>query len=184
VDDINKYQEGQDCPKCEGSKLTAAKAAEVGNVFDLGQKYTKAFDLKFVDEKGKPGYPIMGCYGIGISRTMGVLVENFHDDKGIIWPKEVAPYQVHLIAISGGNDKIQKQAEKIFAELESAGVEVLFDDREDAAAGAKLNDADLIGLPYRVVVSAKTGEKVELKERSEKEGRLVTAAEVIKQVMN
>lgn len=173
VDDIDKYQEGQQCPTCGKSKLKPAKAAEVGNVFDLGQKYSKAFDVTFVNEKGEKEYPVMGCYGIGISRTMGVIVEKFHDERGIIWPASVAPYQVHLVAISGGDKKIEEQATKVYDQLQKAGVEVLYDDRREVSAGAKLADADLIGIPYRLVVSSKTGDKVEIKKRSEEKSSLV-----------
>lgn len=182
TDDIDKYKEGESCPKCDKSKLRAAKAAEVGNVFDLGQKYTMAFDLKFTDETGKQGYPIMGCYGIGISRTMGVLVETFHDDKGIIWPENVAPYKIQLVSIAGGEEKIQKQAEQVYAELSKAGVEVLYDDREGVTAGEKLADADLIGCPYRVVVSSKTGEKVEVKKRAESKTEMMEVSELIQRL--
>lgn len=179
TDDIKDYQKGEDCPKCKGSKLSVAKAAEVGNVFDLGQKYTKAFDMKFTDQDGKQGYPIMGCYGIGISRTMGVLVEKFHDEDGIIWPEAVAPYLVHLAALTGGNSKVKERAEEVYTKLERAGVEVLYDDREEVSAGEKLAEADLVGMPYRVVVSAKTKEQVEVKNRSEGQVRLLRVEELL-----
>jgi len=179
VDDIDKYREGEECPKCKGSKLKAAKAAEVGNVFDLGQKYSKAFELKCIGEKGEFVYPIMGCYGIGITRTMGVLVEKFHDEKGIIWPEKIAPYQVHLLVIPQGKEIISK-AELVYQRLMKLGIEVLFDDRTEIRAGEKLNDADLIGCPWRVVVSEKTGEKVEVKRRNEQEKRVIEVGELEK----
>lgn len=180
VDDIKTYKEGDDCPLCGQDKLKSAMASEVGNVFDLGQKYTKAFDLKFVDEDGESKYPIMGCYGIGISRTMGVIVEKFNDERGIIWPQSVAPYQVHLVSIAGGDKKVTSQADKIYGELTKAGIEVLYDDREETRAGEKLADADLVGCPWRVVVSAKTGDKVEAKKRSESQAKLVTLVALVK----
>jgi prolyl-tRNA synthetase len=182
VDDIKTYKEGDDCPKCAQDKLSQAMASELGNVFDLGQKYTKAFDLKFTDKNGKQGYPIMGCYGIGISRTMGVLVETFHDERGIIWPESIAPYQVQLISIAGKDESVIKQADKVYAELVSAGIEVLYDDRTDKGAGAKLSDADLIGNPYRVVVSGKTGDQVEVKKRNEKEVKIMSVEELLKRL--
>ena len=148
VDDIDKYKQGEDCPTCKKSKLKPARAAEVGNVFDLGQKYTKAFGLVVDNAKGEKVYPIMGCYGIGISRTMGVLVEQFHDDKGIIWPKEVAPFATHLIGLNGKGDQI-------YQKLLASGIDVLFDDR-DIPAGEKFADADLIGIPVRLVISDRT----------------------------
>jgi prolyl-tRNA synthetase len=164
ADDIIKYKEGDNCPSCDKDKLKSATAAEVGNVFDLGQKYTKAFGIVVDNEKGEKVYPIMGCYGIGISRTMGVIVEKFHDDKGIIWPKEIAPFQVHLVGLNG-------KGEEVYEKLVKAGIEVLFDDR-DLQAGQKFSDADLIGIPVRLVVSDKTGDKIEWKERSGSETKL------------
>lgn len=158
IDDIDKYKEGQDCPSCKNSKLKHSLAAEVGNVFDLGQKYSKAFGLTVTNKKGTKVYPIMGCYGIGISRTMGVIVEKFHDEKGIIWPKEIAPFAVHLVGLNG-------KGQDIYKALIEKGIEVLFDDR-DVPAGQKFNDADLIGIPVRLVVSDKTGDKIEYKERT------------------
>lgn len=158
ADDISKYKENDRCPSCQNSKLESATAAEVGNVFDLGQKYTKAFGIIVENENREKVYPIMGCYGIGISRTMGVIVEKFHDEKGIIWPKEIAPYQVHLVGLNGkGNE--------VYEKLTKAGVEVLFDDR-DLAAGQKFADADLIGIPVRLIVSERLGDKIEWKERN------------------
>jgi len=182
VDDIKTYHEGDDCPKCGKDKLRPAKAAEVGNVFDLGQKYTKAFDLTFIDEKGEKKYPIMGCYGIGISRTMGVLVETFHDERGIIWPRGVAPFEVQLVSIGGGSAEVEERAEAVYKELTQAGVEVLFDDRAEVSAGAKLADADLIGCPTRVIVSEKTGMQVEIKKRSEKDSTLMEVNELLKKL--
>jgi len=179
IDDIDKYHEDDSCPRCSSSKLQPAKAAEVGNVFDLGQKYTKTFDLTIPGTDGEKIYPVMGCYGIGISRTMGVLVETFHDERGIIWPASIAPFQVHLVSIAGNSEGVKAKAEKVYETLEKAGIEVLYDDRDDVNAGAKLADADLIGNPYRVVVSAKTGEKLELKKRNEEEIKLVTLNEII-----
>lgn len=161
VDDIQK----ETCPKCS-SKLKAAKAAEVGNVFDLGQKYSKAFDLK-IDGV----YPIMGCYGIGVSRTMGVIVEKFHDEKGILWPKEIAPFAVHLIGLNG-------LGEEIYKKLLGYDIDVLFDDT-DKSAGEKFANADLIGIPVRLVVSEKTGDNIEYKERNSDKVELLDIKEVL-----
>lgn len=181
-DDITKHKKGDDCPKCKQDKLKSAKAAEVGNVFDLGQKYTKAFELKFTDTDGKKKYPIMGCYGIGISRTMGVLVEKFHDERGMMWPTGVAPYQIQLVSLNTDKESVVKRTDEVYEQLMNARIEVLYDDREDVGAGQKLADADLIGNPVRIVVSAKTGDKLEMKMRSEKEAKLVTIDEVITSV--
>ena len=182
VDDIKTYKEGDDCPACKGDKLKAAMASEVGNVFDLGQKYTKAFELTFNNEGGQKQYPIMGCYGIGISRTMGVLVEKFHDERGICWPKSVAPFAVHLVSLNTNDEKVKERAEKVYEELTRAGVEVLFDDRGEVGAGQKLADADLIGIPIRAIVSAKTGDKVELKRRNEKDSRVIEVRELLEEL--
>ncbi|KKS26195.1 MAG: Prolyl-tRNA synthetase [Parcubacteria group bacterium GW2011_GWA2_42_11] len=161
------------CPDCGNSDFKTAKAIEVGNIFKLGTKYAAPFDLKFRDDQGQEQTVIMGCYGIGPSRVMGTIVEIFHDDKGIIWPENVAPFKCHLLAL-GEDDKIKKAAEEIYSDLQSAGVEVLYDDR-DLSAGAKFAEADLIGIPYRLVISAKTlAEKsVELKKRNEEKTEMI-----------
>jgi prolyl-tRNA synthetase len=179
VDDIKTYKEGETCPKCKEDKLKLAKAAEVGNVFDLGTKYSQAFDVTFVDNNATKQHPIMGCYGIGISRTMGVIVESFFDEAGIVWPKEVSPFQVQLISIAGKSEQVIEKAEQIYKQLVNSGVEVLFDDREDAGPGQKFADSDLIGNPARVVVSERTGEQVEVKMRSESEAKLMSVSEMV-----
>lgn len=175
--EIAKEKEGDKCTRCNKGKLSRAKASEVGNVFDLGQKFVKDFDVTFTDREGKKQYPIMGCYGIGISRLMGVIVEKFNDEKGIIWPEVVAPFRVHLLALNGAD------ATKVYEDLQKAGIEVLYDDR-DASAGEKFAEADLVGIPWRMVVSPKTGEgKVELKRRGTKdEEKVVKVEEAIKAV--
>ena len=175
IDDINSYKLGDSCPKCKKEELVPAVAAEVGNVFDLGQKYTKAFDLKVATSTGESIYPIMGCYGIGISRTMGVIVEKFHDDKGIIWPAQIAPFTVYLIDI-----KKDKEAQEIYDQLTASGVEVLWDDR-DINVGRKFTDADLIGCPWRMIVSDKSlaTNEVEIKSRGENEPRMMKVEQFI-----
>ncbi len=150
VDDLTAYKKDDTCPKCKKGKLKPSLAAEVGNVFDLGQKYSKAFDLKVANDKGEMIYPIMGCYGIGISRTMGVIVEKFNDDKGIVWPSEVAPFVVHLV-----NLKQEERAEEIYKKLNTVGIETIWDDRE-ISLGQKFADADLIGCPFRMAVTEKS----------------------------
>ena len=175
--EIAKHKEGESCPKCPGragekGTLASARASEVGNVFDLGQKYGKDFDLAFAAASGEKKYPIMGCYGIGISRLMGVIAETFHDDKGLVWPDAVAPFRVHLLELSGA------KAEKTYQDLRAAKVEVLYDER-DASAGQKFADADLLGIPWRAVASTKTGGKIEVKRRGSEDARLVTVQELI-----
>ena len=174
IDDIKDYKEKDICPKCKKEKLKKARASEVGNVFDLGQKYSNDFDLTYTDEKGKKRHPFMGCYGWGTTRTMGVLVEKFHDSKGIIWPARVAPYQVHLIALTG-DKKAKETADRVYNILLKDKTEVLYDDRDDKSAGEKFAEADLIGIPWRMVVSEKTAAKdsIELKKRDSDKKELV-----------
>ncbi|MBI2042053.1 MAG: hypothetical protein HYT20_03490 [Candidatus Nealsonbacteria bacterium] len=175
--EITKLQDGAKCPKC-GGPVKEKKSIEVGNIFPLGTKYSEAFNLKFSDEKGKKKYVVMGSYGIGLGRVMATIVEKFYDEKGIIWPKEVAPFQVHLIRI-GDDPKTIKVAEKIYEDGQKRGMEVLYDDR-DKSAGEKFAEADLIGIPTRIVVSERTLEKdsVEIKERNKKEAKLVKIKEI------
>lgn len=179
TDDIKTYKLGGDCPICHKDKLKSAMASEVGNVFDLGQKYSKAFDLTFNDESGKKQYPIMGCYGIGISRTMGVIVEKFNDERGILWPASIAPFTVHLTSLNTNDEAVIKRADEIYELLTKAGVEVLYDERTDVSAGQKLGEADMIGCPIRAVVSTKTGDKIEIKHRNSSESKLVSLNEVV-----
>jgi len=184
--EISKLKNDGKCPKCEG-KIRMESAIEVGNLFPLGTKYSKAFNLQFINSKGKKEYVIMGSYGIGLGRVMGTAVEIHHDKKGIIWPKTIAPFKVHLIEISArgplrnkaSETSIKKQAEKIYKNLIDKGIEVLYDDRDDKTAGEKFIDADLIGIPWRVVVSQKTLEKdsFELKQRNQKRTKLVKISE-------
>ncbi len=176
IDDIDKYSEGDSCPSCGKDKLKHSLAAEVGNVFDLGQKYSHAFGLIVTNEKGEKVYPVMGCYGIGVTRTMGVIVEKFHDEKGIVWPKSVAPFDIHLVELQGAKD-----AEKLYKSLKEKGLDVLWDDRE-VPAGEKFADADLIGVPVRLVVSEKTGDKIEYKERTSSESTLLSFEELLEKV--
>jgi len=166
------------CPECGNEDLVTEKAAEVGNIFKLGTKYSDPFKLNYRDKQGKENPVIMGCYGIGLSRLLGTIVEIYNDEKGIIWPQSVAPFKVHLLSL-GKN----KEAEKIYTDLFKKGVEVLYDDR-DLSAGEKFADADLIGIPYRVVVSEKSlaAGGVEIKKRNEKEGRVMKAEEMIREL--
>jgi len=153
------------------SKLKEAKAAEVGNIFTLGTKYSQVLGLMYQDEQGNKQPVFMGSYGIGPARTMGVIAEVYADEKGLVWPAQVAPFQVHLVQLAGG----QEQADALYADLQNAGVEVLYDDRAEAGAGEKLADADLLGIPWRVVASKKTLEQdsAEVKPRNTQEISLV-----------
>jgi len=171
--EIAKVKEGSECPRNHDGKLKLARASEVGNVFDLGQKYGKDFNLGFVDERDQKQYPFMGCYGIGISRVMGVIVEKCADEHGVVWPESVAPARVQLVRL-GDDAAVTTAADELYEELGNAGVEVLYDDR-DESAGAKFADADLIGCPVRLTVSRKTLEhdSAEFKRRDSETARLV-----------
>lgn len=179
---INKeiIQDQTSCPQCGNVDLVEKKGIEVGNIFKLGTRFTDAFGFKFLDASGKEQAIPMGCYGIGPSRVMGTLVEVFHDDKGMIWPESVAPFKYHLVAL-GKEDETYAEAEKIYKNLTSAGAEVLFDDRREVTAGVKFADADLIGLPVRLVVSKKTlaENSVEWKGRTDAEAKLVKISDLI-----
>jgi len=166
-----------------GSVLLERRGIEVGNTFQLGYHYTtlmKGATYKDEDGTEKPFY--MGCYGIGIGRTMATLVEQFHDAKGIQWPEAIAPFKVHLIVLLTKDDNLKKEAELLYTRLVALGVDVLFDDREGVSAGEKLADADLIGIPYRLLISEKTRkeEKIEVKKRTDGAAQLLSEDEAIK----
>ena len=135
--------------------LEQVKACEVGNIFPLNIKFSKAFNYTYTDEQGEQQLVYMGCYGLGPSRVMGVIVEKLADEKGLVWPEAVAPFRVHVVEISNGNDEVHTEAAELYRELTEAGIDVLWDDR-DLRAGEKFADSDLLGIPLRVVVSEKT----------------------------
>ena len=180
---INKEIKAENpaCPNCSSDSFEEKKAVEVGNIFKLGTKYSLPFDLKFRDKDGQEKPVIMGCYGIGLGRAMGAVVEANYDDKGIIWPKSLSPFQVHIIQL-GDDKKIIAAAEKIYTSLQKEKIDVLYDDRQDKSAGEKFAEADLIGIPYRIVVSEKTLAKnsIELKERDKRTAKLVKIKQLIK----
>jgi len=172
---INKeiISEQTSCPECGNVDLVEKNGIEVGNIFKLRTKFSSAFNFKYSDAAGQEQLVEMGCYGIGPSRVMGTIVEVFHDDKGIIWPEAVAPFQYHLIVL-GKEEESFAMAKNIYDKMTARGIEVLFDDRRDLTAGAKFADADLLGLPIRMIVSKKTIEKqsVEIKKRNSAESTL------------
>ncbi|MFA6492924.1 MAG: proline--tRNA ligase [Patescibacteria group bacterium] len=173
--EIAKVEEGDNCPKCDG-KIAKDNGIEVGNIFKLKTKYSKSMGAVFVDENGQEKDIVMGSYGIGITRCLASLVEMFFDvsKNKMVWPKEVAPFDVYLIDLEGS------QGEKVYDGLVKAGIGVLFDDRE-VSAGVKFSDADLLGAPYRLVLSAKTLEdkKIEFKKRDQEESNLVDIDKII-----
>ncbi len=177
--EISKLKDNNKCPKCNGS-VQEKKSIEVGNIFPLGTKYSEAFGFKYSDKNGDQKHIVMGSYGIGISRLMGTIVEVHNDGIGIVWPESVAPFKVHLIVLDHRN----QEADKIYEDLMRNGVEVLYDDRVDETAGEKFADADLIGCPIRLVVSAKTLEKdsVEIKKRNSFEAKIVKLTNLADQI--
>ncbi len=168
---VNKeiIAEQTSCPQCGNKDLKEEKAVEVANIFKLGTKYSEPFSLTYSDNNGEQKPVVMGCYGIGLSRIMGTVVEACHDDKGIIWPETIAPFRVHLLSLNSA-----EAAVTLYNSLIKAGVEVLYDDR-DVSAGEKFADSDLIGCPFRIIVSAKTLalDSVEVKRRDSSEAKLI-----------
>jgi prolyl-tRNA synthetase len=154
--EVSDQKVGEQCKRCGKGTLATAKASEVGNIFDLGTRYTKAFDFKVKDAQGKELFPIMGCFGIGTTRLVGVIAEALSDAKGLVWPAAVAPFAAHLVLIDGKDENIRKDADALYDTLKKQGVSVLYDDRADVSAGEKFKDADLLGMPWRIVISART----------------------------
>ncbi len=179
VVDIAIARAGDKCPRC-GCVLTSTRGIEVGHIFKLGTVYSEKLGASFIDEKGELHPLIMGSYGIGLGRLMAAVVELNHDDKGIIWPLSLAPYQVYICVLSREGAPVSQEAEKLYEVLSASGIEVLLDDREESP-GVKFNDADLLGIPFRVTVSPRTLEKssVELKKRSEKEFETVPLTDIV-----
>jgi prolyl-tRNA synthetase len=167
------------CPECQNNDFEIKKSIEVGNIFKLGTNYSEPFDFKFRDSAGNAKNVIMGCYGIGLDRLMGTAVEASHDKNGIIWPENISPFRAHLIVLDAESSAAKKNAENLYGSLLKADIEVLYDDR-NLSAGVKLKDSDLMGIPLRIVVSARTGDKFEVKKRAEREGALLDLDDVIK----
>ncbi|MGA2911834.1 MAG: aminoacyl--tRNA ligase-related protein [Candidatus Levyibacteriota bacterium] len=172
--EITTVKAGDKCPKCDDCKIKEGKSIEVGNIFKFGTVYSQKMGVYYTDKDGTRKLVHFASYGIGITRMIGTLVELFHDDKGIIWPKSVAPYQTHLIEIG-------KDANQIYEKLQKERIEVLYDDR-DVSAGQKFADADLIGIPVRLVVGAKNKDKIEWKERTSDKTELLGFEGVLKRL--
>lgn len=172
------------CPSCGNGKVKTARSIEVGNIFPLKTRFAEAFDLKVKDERGRDTLLTMGCYGIGISRLMGAIAETHHDERGILWPETVAPFRVHLIEVKSQKTKVKREAERVYKFLTGKGIEVLYDDRDDKTAGEKFADADLIGIPWRVVISERSVAQngVEIKERAKKAAHVIPAGELYKKI--
>lgn len=175
--DLLLVRPGDGCPRCDGT-LEGSRGIEVGHIFQLGTRYSEAMQCTFLDENGDSHPMIMGCYGLGIGRTVAAAIEQNHDDAGIAWPLPLAPFEVLLVAVNPDESRVQETADRLYAELTEAGVEVLYDDRAERP-GVKFNDADLIGLPVRVVVGAKSlaDGNVELSLRRDRERQAVPVAD-------
>ncbi len=173
VTDIAQARAGDECPKC-GAKLSSMRGIEVGHVFKLGTFLSEKLGALFIDQGGASHPIIMGCYGIGLDRLMAAVIEQNHDDKGILWPFSIAPYHVYLCPLYQESSEVEAIVEKVYSQLAAEGLEVLFDDRKESP-GVKFNDADLLGIPIRVTISPRTLAKnsAEIKRRSEKEAQLV-----------
>ena len=162
------------CPTCGGA-LEHAKGIEVGQVFKLGTKYSEALQATFLDQNGRPNPMIMGCYGIGVSRTLAAAIEQYHDENGIIWPRSIAPFEAVIVPINAKDEALMSTSQTIYTVLQNAGVDVLLDDRKDRA-GVKFKDADLIGYPLRITVSKNTLENNEVEIQIRKSGEAITCA--------
>ena len=173
-----EIKEGDICPSCAG-KLTIARGIEIGHIFQLGKKYAEALDLKVLDENGKTQVVTMGSYGIGVSRAVAAIIEQNHDEQGIVWPETVAPISVQLVA-AGKEDSIFAEAEKIAQSLDQEGIAVMFDDRKSVSPGVKFNDAELLGMPWIVVVGKKLAEGlVEVKNRKTGERQDIAVSKIV-----
>ena len=150
--DFAKIPDGGICPHCGKPAITVSRGIEVGNIFQLGTKYTRSMNMTYIDKGGETQYPIMGCYGIGVGRLAASICEAHHDEYGPVWPLAVAPWQVHICAVRADDVKVKAYADNLYEELQSKGVEVIYDDRR-VSAGVMFSDADLIGVPLRVIVS-------------------------------
>ena len=177
--DIRTCKEGDKCPDCGGT-FYMKKGNELGHIFKLGDKYTKSMNVTYLDVNGKPVIPLMGCYGIGVDRTLASIIEANHDEKGISWPMTIAPYQVAIIPIQY-KGKMQEVADKLYDELSNAGIEVLLDDRNERP-GVKFADSELIGFPVRIVIGDKNLPNVEIKIRNAENAELVPETDAAKKV--
>ena len=175
VADIRLVEEGDACPVCESGHLHIGRGIEAGQIFALGTKYSEAMGATFLDETGKSQPMQMGCYGIGVGRTMAAAIEQNHDESGIIWPRAIAPYEVVVVAVNAKDEAQLAYAEEIYEELRTAGVDVLLDDRRERA-GVKFNDCDLIGYPVRIAIGPKTIDSGSIEVKVRKTGELVNFA--------
>jgi len=180
--DIVDARQDDICPRCKKGKLQEKKGYEWGHVFNIGHVYSEPQSCTYTTKDGSEKMLWMGSYGIGVGRCMALIVETHHDEKGIMWPEEVAPYKYHLVGLDLHEQAVKQRGEEVYKTLTKANEEILYDDREDISPGEKFADADLIGCPYRLVVSSRTVEKgkIEFKKRGEKETKLVDLKDLTK----
>lgn len=181
--DFKLAKKGDTCPRCKEAKLKETRGIEVGHIFKLGTKYSESMGAYFLDKEGKERPFIMGCYGIGVSRIAAAAIEQNNDENGMIWPKNIAPYHIHLVGLSLEKENVKEACEKLYKELEDLGYEVLFDDR-DLQPGNKFADADLLGIPVRLTVSSRTLENdvIEFKFRTEKDSAKLSKKETLSEL--
>ena len=185
--DVASVVAGDSCPLCDAGKLQILRGIEVGHIFKLGKKYSEAMKVAYLDQAGKEQIVTMGCYGIGVSRTLAASVEQNHDANGICWPRAIAPYEV-LVLTMGPEKPLTAAAEKLYTTLSEFKVEILWDDR-DERAGVKFNDADLIGIPLQIVIGKKSLEKGEIEYKIRRTGEkgslpIAEAGSRIKELLN
>jgi len=171
--DIRLAEEGDSCPKCNEGKLSIKRGIEVGHIFILGTKYSEAMSATYLDFHGKETIMPMGCYGIGVGRTAAAAIEQNHDDKGILWPRALAPFQTIILPVNFSDNKIKTASEKVYQALWDQGIETLLDDR-DERIGVKFKDAELIGIPLQIVIGPKNlkNSQIEIKKRKSGESKL------------
>ncbi len=181
--DIAQAEPGQQCPNCDGT-LEAIRGIEVGHIFKLGNFFSRSIGVEYLDQNGHQEFVLMGCYGIGVGRLLAAAIEQNHDEKGIIFPTPIAPYQVHLVGLNLANQDVASACDDLYRQLWDSGLECLYDDRDGESAGVKFNDADLLGLPVRLVVSPRTlkASSVEFKLRSAPESSIIPMQQAISHV--
>ena len=156
--DFAKIAEGGICPKCGKPAISVSRGIEVGNIFQLGTKYTESMAMQYLDSEGISRYPVMGCYGIGVGRLAASVCEARHDEYGPIWPMSIAPWQVHMCAVRSDDAAVKEYADKLYTQLVASGIEVIYDDRP-VTAGVMFSDADLLGVPVRLIISPRNMNK-------------------------
>jgi prolyl-tRNA synthetase len=182
--DFAKIREGGICPRCGKKTITVSRGIEVGNIFQLGTKYTKSMNMTYTTQDGKQEHPIMGCYGIGVGRLAAAVCETHHDEYGPIWPMAIAPWQVHLCAMRADDPQVREYADKLYEELKAMGIEVIYDDRK-VSAGVMFSDADLLGVPLRVIVSPRNlkQEVLEVTSRDKTLSEKISVEGAVEQIM-